>query len=111
MARESPARYSGWYSLWSLSFWNPSRMASSVMDDIHSRLTGQEAPAFCMTHRWMSSPSCPASPQLMISSAACMSRSMTSNCRRMLSSLMSLMPKRVGIIGSAERLHAFHAGV
>lgn len=86
-------------------------MASSVIDEIHRRFTGHLACAFCITHRWMSSPSCPALPQLTMPSAACISFSMMANCFLMLSSSMSLMPKRWGIMGSDERLHVFHIGV
>ena len=86
-------------------------MASSVSEEIHRRFTGQCAPAFCITQRWISSPSCPASPQLMISSAACIRRSMVWNCFCMPESSISLMPKRGGIIGRLESDQAFHAGV
>ncbi|CDA49384.1 unknown [Bacteroides stercoris CAG:120] len=51
MARESPASYNGWKSDASLSLANPSRMASSVSEEIHRRFTGQRAPAFCITQR------------------------------------------------------------
>ncbi|CUP04253.1 Uncharacterised protein [Segatella copri] len=86
-------------------------MASSVMEEIHNLLTGHFACAFCITHLWISSPSCPASPQLMMLSAACISFSMVANCFLMPSSLMSLIPNRCGIIGNAERLQCFHIGV
>ena len=86
-------------------------MASSVIDEIHRRFTGHLACAFCITHRWMSSPSCPASPQLMMPSAACMSCSMTANCFFTPWSSFRRMPKRGGIMGRALRLHARHMGV
>ena len=111
IARLNPASYKGWNSFWSFSLLNPSRMASSVKDEIHRRFTGQCAPAFCMTHRWISSPSWPASPQFIISSAFCISPSIMRNCFSMPGSLISLMPKRGGIMGRLDRLHAFHEGV
>ena len=86
-------------------------MASSVSEEIQSRLTGHLAPAFCITHRWMSSPSWPASPQLIIISASCISFSMMWNCFSIPLSLISLIPKRGGIMGSVLRLHVFHEGV
>ena len=86
-------------------------MASSVIDEIHRRFTGQVACAFCITHRWMSSPSCPASPQFTMPSAACISRSMVANCFLMPLSSMSLMPNRWGTIGSCVSAHGFHAWV
>ena len=111
MARLSPATYSGWYSLWSFSELKPSRIASSVIDDIQRRFTGHFACAFCITQRCISSPSWPASPQLTMQSAACMRRSITLNWRLMPSSSMSFMPKRGGIIGNAERLQCFQCSV
>ena len=86
-------------------------MASSVIDEIHRRFTGQVAWAFCITQRWMSSPSCPASPQFTMPSAFCISRSMMANCFSMPLSGISLMPKRCGIIGSCVSAHGFHAWV
>ena len=111
MARLSPARYSGWYSLWSFRLAKPWRMASSVSDEIHNRLTGHLACAFCITHLCISSPSCPASPQFTISSAFCMSRSITWNCFSIPRSSISFMPKRWGIMGSAPKLHLFQLSV
>jgi len=65
----------------------------------------QVAQAFCITHRCMSSPSCPASPQLMMRSALAKSCSMTLNC----SSTPSLrrMPNRSGTMGRAASDQAF----
>lgn len=83
-------------------------MACSVSDEIHRRLTGHLAPAFCITHRWMSSPSCPASPQLIIISAFSISCFITLNCCSTPLSFLSLMPKRGGIKGRAARLHCCH---
>ena len=111
MARLRPASYNGWNSDWSFRLANPSRIASSVSDEIHRRLTGQCAPAFCITHRWINSPSCPASPQLIISSACCISPSIMWNCFSIPGSFISLMPNRGGIIGKLLKLHAFHDGV
>ena len=112
IARESPASYSDWKSAWSFSFANPSRIASSVKDEIHKRFTGQRAPAFCITQRWINSPSCPASPQLIISSAFCINCSMIWNCFSMPGSCpISLIPKRGGIIGKLPKLHDFQLGV
>ena len=86
-------------------------MASSVRLFTQSRFTGHFAAAFCITHRWMSSPSCPASPQLMISSAFCIRLSMMRNCFSTLLSCFSLMPKRGGIMGSCPKLQLRHIGV
>ena len=82
-------------------------MASSVIDDIHRRFTGQVARAICITQRCMSSPSWPASPQLTMLSAAAMSCCITANCFLMPWSSMSLMPNLGGIMGRAARLQCF----
>ncbi len=86
-------------------------MDSSVREDIQRRLTGHLAPAFCITHRWMSSPSCPASPQFMMLSAACMSFSMVWNCFCIPLSSMSFMPNLGGSIGRDDRDQRFQASV
>ena len=85
-------------------------MDSSVNDEIHKRFTGHLAPAFCMTQRCINSPSCPASPQFIISSAFCINCSITLNCFSIPASSISLIPKRGGIIGKLPRLHDFHDG-
>ena len=81
MARDKPASYKGWKSDASRSLAKPSRMASSVNEDIQRRFTGQRAPAFCITQRCINSPSCPASPQFIIISACCMRFSIVWNWR------------------------------
>ena len=86
-------------------------MASSVIDEIHRRLTGHLACAFCITHRWMSSPSWPASPQLTMLSAWLKSCSMTANCFFTPWSSFRRMPKRGGIMGRALKAQLFHMGV
>ena len=111
MARDNPAWYNGSKSACGRRFLNPSRMASSVSDDIHNRFTGHWIDAFCITHRCISSPSCPASPQLITSSASLIRLSMTLNCFSMLSWAMSLMANLPGIMGSCASDHRFHNGV
>ena len=51
MARDSPAKYRLLKSLPGFSCPKPSRMLSSVSDEIHSRLTGTLHSAFWYTHR------------------------------------------------------------
>ena len=112
IARESPASYNDWKSDWSFNLEKPSRIASSVKEEIHKRLTGQRAPAFCITQRWINSPSWPASPQLIISSAFCINCSIIWNCFSIPGSCpISLIPKRGGIIGKLPKLHDFQLGV
>ena len=111
MARDKPASYKGWKSDASRSLAKPSRMASSVNEDIQRRFTGQRAPAFCITQRCINSPSCPASPQFIIISACCMRFSIVWNWRSYVGLLISLMPKRGGIMGRLPKLHDFQLGV
>ncbi len=111
MARADPAAYSVSNSEASISFSNPSRIASSVSDEIQSRFTGTPHFAFVSTHRCISSPSWPASPQLMTSSACFTSSSMTANCFLMPSSSISRMRNFDGIIGSTPMFHFCHFSV
>ena len=60
-----------------------------------------------MTHRWISSPSWPASPQLITISARLISSSIVRNCCSYEGLSISLIPKRGGIMGRAERLQCF----
>ncbi|OPZ98118.1 MAG: hypothetical protein BWY72_00971 [Bacteroidetes bacterium ADurb.Bin416] len=86
-------------------------MASVVNDEIHNRFTGHVHPAFCSTQRWMSSPSWPASPQLITISASLTSPSMMPNCLRYPSLSINLMLKRGGIMGKSLKCHDRHCGV
>ena len=107
IARAQPAAYKLSKSLPSRKLSNPSLMASSVSDDIHKRFTGLPALLYCITHRWINSPSCPASPQLMISSAWANNFLITSSCRTAPSLSNAFMPKRSGIIGSVPIFQYF----
>ncbi len=86
-------------------------MACSVSDEIQSRFTGALQPAFCITQRWMTSPSCPASPQLITSSQRAIRPLSISNWFMLPFSGMSLSLNVAGIMGKSSMRHCFHCGV
>ena len=81
----------------------------SVREDIQSLDILHLHPAFWSTHRCMSSPSCPASPQLMISSACVTSCRIISNCFCIPGSSINFIPNRLGSMGSSDSVHRFHS--
>ena len=110
-AREFPAAKRLSNSLESRNLLNPSLMASSVREEIHKRFTGTLHFALMSTQRWINSPSCPASPQLMTSSACVIKVSMTLNWRFAPSSSRNLMPNWPGIIGKSSNFQYFQFGL
>ena len=94
-----------------MSFSNPSRMASSVSEEIQRRLIGTPHLALVNTQRWISSPSWPASPQLITISAFETSSSITTNCFFIPSSSIRRILNFEGIIGNTPKFHFCHFSV
>ena len=107
IALADPAAYKLSYCLASFNLLNPSLIASSVSEEIQSLLMGLLHFAFNNTQRCISSPSCPASPQLMTSVQFATKFSMQLNCFCIPASSTTFIPKFGGIIGKSSNFQYF----
>src|SRR5690606_6997261 len=111
IALERPAYNKLSYCEDGFKFSKPSFMASVVKDEIHNRLTSPLYFASFITQRWMSSPSCPASPQFITTSAFSNKLLTILNCFCMPELVTTLVSNFSGSMGKLFKSQLFQWGL